>query len=248
VLVSGKKNPETDSIARFNEVSEHLADWVVSLILCHDKFKYRARQIEKLVEIAEKLRALNNYSALRAFVAGINNATYPGDPTIAKFQEINPKLHKHLQSWELLFNSTGSHRSYRMALRNSKGPCIPSLEVHLSDLIRAHVGNGDFHSEDPSKIHWAKFNMMGKFIHLVKQYQLRSGSLEDGYMFEERLELREILNVSIMDSEMQISRISPPPDSDDYNERPYLPRTTSRDYPERPTKDAALIRKLMFWV
>lgn len=143
MLVSGKKDPETDSIARFNEVSEHLADWyvsdhdivnlveygirVVSLILCHDKTKNRARQIEKLVEIAEKLRGLNNYSALRAFVAGINNATYPGDPTIAKFQEFNPKLHKHLQSWELLFNSTGSHRSYRMALRNSKGPCIPAL-------------------------------------------------------------------------------------------------------------------------
>ncbi len=100
---------------------------VVSLILCHDRPRNRAKQIEKLVEIAEKLRALNNYSALRAFVAGINSATYPGDPAIAKFQENNPKLHKHLQSWELLFNSTGSHRTYRMALRNSKGPCIPAL-------------------------------------------------------------------------------------------------------------------------
>jgi hypothetical protein len=100
---------------------------VVTLILCHDKPKNRAKQIEKLVEIAEKLRALNNYSALRAFVAGINNATYPGDPAIAKFQENNSKLHKHLQSWELLFYSSGSHRSYRMALRNSKGPCVPAL-------------------------------------------------------------------------------------------------------------------------
>ncbi|KAI0307727.1 ras guanine nucleotide exchange factor domain-containing protein [Multifurca ochricompacta] len=235
VLVSGKKDPESDSIARFNEVSEHLADWY-------------GKQIEKLVEVAEKLRALNNYSALRAFVAGINNATYPGDPTIAKFQENNPKLHKHLQSWELLFNSTGSHRSYRMALRNSKGPCIPALEVHLSDLIRAHVGNGDFHSEDPSKVHWAKFNMMGKFVHLVKQYQLRCRNLEDGYSFEERLELRGILNVAIMDSEMQLSRIAPPPEGDEVNDRPYLPRTMSRDYPDRPNRDAALIRKLMFWV
>jgi hypothetical protein len=29
VLVSGKKDPETSSIARFNEMSEHLADWFV---------------------------------------------------------------------------------------------------------------------------------------------------------------------------------------------------------------------------
>ncbi|KAH9064304.1 ras GEF [Lactarius vividus] len=235
VLVSGKKDPETNSIARFNEMSEHLADWVVSLILCHDKPKNRAKQIEKLVEVAEKLRALNNYSALRAFVAGVNSATYPGDPAIAKFQENNPKLHKHLQSWELLFNSTGSHRTYRMALRNSKGPCIPALEVHLSDLIRAHVGNGDFHPEDPSKIHWAKFNMMGRFVHLVKKYQLRCRGVEDGYSFEERPELQGILNVTIMHNEMQLSRIAPPPDGEE-----------SRDYSDR--RDAALIRKLMFWV
>jgi len=247
VLVSGKKDPETDSIVRFNEVSEHLADWVVSLILCHDKPKNRAKQIEKLVEIAEKLRALNNYSALRAFVAGINNATYPGDPAIAKFQENNSKLHKHLQSWELLFYSSGSHRSYRMALRNSKGPCVPALEIHLSDLIKAHVGNRDFHPEEPTKVHWAKFNMMGKFIHLVMQYQLRSGSAEEGYSFEERPELREILNVPIMDSEMQLSRIAAP-DSDEYNDRQYIPRTMSREYSDRPSRDAALIRKLMFWV
>ena len=48
--------------------------------------------------------------------------------------------------------------------------------------------------------------MMGKFIHLVKQYQLRSGSPEDGYFFEERPELREILNVAVMDSEVSFMR------------------------------------------
>lgn len=80
-------------------------------------------------------------------------------------------------------------------------------EVHLSDLIRAHVGNGDFHPEDSSKIHWAKFNMMGRFVHLVKQYQLRSSNTEDGYWFEERPELREILNVPIMDSEVSSARV-----------------------------------------
>jgi hypothetical protein len=80
-------------------------------------------------------------------------------------------------------------------------------EVHLSDLIRAHVGNGDFHPEDPSKIHWAKFSMMGKFIHLVKQYQLRSRNPEDGYVFEERPELREILDVVIMDSDVSFMHV-----------------------------------------
>lgn len=83
---------------------------------------------------------------------------------------------------------------------------LDDREVHLSDLIRAHVGNGDFHPDDPTKIHWAKFNMMGKFVHLVKVYQVRSRNAEDGYSFEERPELREILNVAIMDSEVSSMR------------------------------------------
>lgn len=48
--------------------------------------------------------------------------------------------------------------------------------------------------------------MMGKFIHLVKQYQLRSGSSEGGYFFEERPEMRGILNVAVLDSEVSFVR------------------------------------------
>ena len=95
--------------------------------------------------------------------------------------------------------------------------------------------------------------MMGRFVHLVKKYQMRCRDSEDGYLFEERLELQGILNVTIMHNEvshyilytennslpifvkMQLSRIAPPPDSDE-----------PRDYSDR--RDAALIRKLMFWV
>jgi hypothetical protein len=105
---------------------------------------------------------------------------------------------------------------------------------------------------------------MGRFIHLVKQYQLRCRSAEDGYSFEERPELRGILNVVIMDSEvslcgshvqddnlstkMQLSRIAPPSEGEEISDRIYFPRTISRDYSDRPNRDAALIRKLMFWV
>ena len=93
---------------------------------------------------------------------------------------------------------------------------------------------------------------MGRFVHLVKKYQLRCRDVEDGYPFEERPELHALLNIPIMHNEvssyilypedislpfmkMQLSRIAPPPDGDE-----------SRDYSDR--RDAALIRKLMFWV
>jgi hypothetical protein len=95
------------------------------LILCHERPRNRARQVEKFVDIAMKLRQMNNYSALRAFVAGINNAT--DDPMMEAFKSKSPDHWKNLQSWDVLLQQTRAHRSYRLALRNSKGACIPAL-------------------------------------------------------------------------------------------------------------------------
>ena len=100
---------------------------VVSLILCHDRPKHRARQIEKLVDIASKLRGHNNYSALRAFVAGISNSTFEGDAAMELFRTKTPDLHKTFKSWDILFQAIRSHRAYRMALKSSKGACIPAM-------------------------------------------------------------------------------------------------------------------------
>lgn len=100
---------------------------VVSLILCHEKPRARVKQIEKFIEIAHRLRALNNYSALRAFVAGINNATFPGDDTMEQFKLKSPEQAKALQSWDVLLQHIRSHRAYRLALKNTKGACIPAL-------------------------------------------------------------------------------------------------------------------------
>ena len=101
------------------------------MILCHDKPKARARQIEKIAEIASHLRAHNNYSGLRALITAINQSTYPGDEPMEIFKA-NTFLHKKFLSSDVLLRTTGAHQSYRMALKNTKGPCIPSLYVEWS--------------------------------------------------------------------------------------------------------------------
>ncbi|KZV77736.1 ras GEF [Peniophora sp. CONT] len=208
-LTSGKKEPDRDTIACFSEVSYHIADWVTSLILCHDKPRLRARQIERLVEIAARLRYYNNYSALRAFVAAIHTATHPGDAVMEDFQRRAPGLYKTFQSWELLLKSAGSHRAYRMALKNTKGACIPAVEVHVLDLIRAQEGNKDWNSDDASKVHWAKFSMMGRFILATAEQQARCRDLPD-YAFRdgrEHAHVRSLLmRECLMDPDMQRTR------------------------------------------
>ncbi|EAU93003.2 hypothetical protein CC1G_06723 [Coprinopsis cinerea okayama7 len=189
-FISNKK-PDNDPITAFNVVSAHLADWVISLILCHDRPRHRARQVEKFVDIAHRLRMLNNYSALRAVVAGINSATFPGDETMEIFKSRSPEQAKNLQSFDVLLQQIRAHRAYRLALRNSKGACIPAMEVHMSDLIRANEGNGDFNDADPSKIHWGKFNMMGRFVDTTTQCQIQCSNSND-YDFPERPAVAEL--------------------------------------------------------
>jgi hypothetical protein len=87
--------------------------------------------MEKFVEVAQKLRVLNNYAALRGFVAGINNSTFPGDQTMEQFKTKSPEQAKNLQSWDVLLRHIRAHHSYRLALKNTKGACIPALSVNL---------------------------------------------------------------------------------------------------------------------
>ncbi|KDQ63732.1 hypothetical protein JAAARDRAFT_29764 [Jaapia argillacea MUCL 33604] len=247
-LVPGRKEANSDSIARFSQVSSHLADWVVSLILCHDKPKARARQIEKFVDVATALRRLNNYSALRAFVAGINNSTFPDDETMEIFRAKSWPQYKQLQTFDLLLQYIRSHRAYRMALRATKGACIPALEVHVSDLIRTHEGNPDFNPNDPTKIHWGKFNLMGKFIASTTQCQIQC-RLSNDYEFQHRPAIQDLLTREcLMTEEMQRSRLSPPSELTGTDDTPsaIMTRGALRDYSHQ-TKDPSLIRRILFW-
>ncbi|CDO71551.1 hypothetical protein BN946_scf184911.g21 [Trametes cinnabarina] len=248
VFVQGKKDIEADPITMYNLVSNHFGEWIVSVILSHDKPKGRVRQIEKFIDVANRLRALRNYSGLRAVVAGINSATFEGDESLELLRTKSTERWKSFQQWDQLLQSVRSHQKYRMALRNTKGACIPALEVHLSDLIRAHEGNPDYHDDDPTKIHWAKFNMMARFIDTIVQCQ--KGCREGGEYerFPDREEIRDLFLFEkeeyLMDEDMQRSRMALP-DLDGYEDhvRPGAPRMPPRDPSHH--KDAAIFRKLL---
>ncbi|THH16724.1 hypothetical protein EUX98_g9256 [Antrodiella citrinella] len=136
-----------------------------------------------------------------------------------------------------------------IAVYNRVSNHIAHWEVHLSDLIRAHEGNPDFHDDDPEKIHWAKFSMMGRFIDVVTQCQkvCRDSKAFD---FPDRPMVWKLLMFQdgqmLMNEELQRERTSMPDiDGDDPN-HPSLPRTFTRNYPTDP-KDSAILRRFFFW-
>ena len=137
-------------------------------------------------------------------------------------------------------------------------------EIHLSDLIRAHEGNPDYHDDDPARIHWAKFNMMARFIDTIVQCQRGCRESAEYDRFPDRQKIRELFLVQqedvLMDYEvniksclilgatsltyplqMQRTRIALPDLDYDDNVR-VAPRVPSRD-PNH--KDAAIFRKLL---
>ncbi|KIP11969.1 hypothetical protein PHLGIDRAFT_98679 [Phlebiopsis gigantea 11061_1 CR5-6] len=212
VISQGPKDAETDPITQYNHVSNHVAEWVVSLILCHDRPRTRAKVIFLFVEMASRLRNMNNYSALRAVVAGINHAAFDTDETMKLFKRKEQRQYKLFQSFDQLLQAIRAHGKYRLALRNSKGACIPALEIHLSDLIRAHEANTDFQDNDPTHIHWAKFNMMGRFIDGITQCQQSCRETRTYDNFPEDFKARELLLFNkenlLMDSDMQRDRMA----------------------------------------
>lgn len=76
----------------------------------------------------------------------------------------------------------------------------------MSDLFRAHEGNSDVKEEDSSKIHWAKFDMIGKFVHSTAEYQMQC-RISGDYNFRENPNVGELLRTPPMDEDVRISLV-----------------------------------------
>jgi hypothetical protein len=139
------------------------------------------------VDIAHELRALNNYSALRAFVAGINNSTFQGDETMVFFKKKKKKDSGSLQESLVLGCSSSTLR----------GSC-------KSDLIRAHEGNPNVNLGDPSKIHWGKCNMFDRLIQTTTHCQAQCRTNPDYCLPSRDRMLKVIFNEYVMSEEVRL--------------------------------------------
>ncbi|KAF8516181.1 ras guanine nucleotide exchange factor domain-containing protein [Hysterangium stoloniferum] len=241
-MTETKVDSQNDPISAVANLYNQLAYWVSSLILAHDKVRAREKQVERFVELAGKLRTLNNYVGLRAVMTGINNATFPNDEIMTMFRDSKIKHYQQFLGWEILLNSQHNHRAYRLALRHTIGPAIPDMEVHTFDMVRANESNPNYKPEDPSKIHWGKFTLMARMITMLQglQEKIRTTGLYD---FPERTHIRSLLENDVMDLETIQSRVFSPPD----DAEPIFPLRQGPDSPNASRGDAARFRRLFFW-
>ncbi|KAK1149535.1 hypothetical protein N8T08_005084 [Aspergillus melleus] len=172
VSISGPDKDKIQSLKHVNRMIKqfnHLAFFVASFILFRDKPKHRAKAMEKFMNIALKLRRLNNYNSLGAVIAGIN-----GTPVhrLAQTRELVPvQTQKDFMRLVILMGTQKSHFAYRLAWDNSFAERIPFLPLHRRDLVSAEEGNKTFVGDSKTRINWRKFEVMGEVVLGIQRSQ-----------------------------------------------------------------------------
>lgn len=124
------KSPNVSNIIlRFNEVSQ----WVSSVIVTATKLKHRVKILTKLINIADHLKRLNNFSTLMSFVAVFNSASITR--LRQTFNELSPKTEETLKDVIRTMSTQYGYKLYRRILEYITPPCIPFLGLFLTDLV-----------------------------------------------------------------------------------------------------------------
>ncbi|KAI0013281.1 ras GEF [Xylariaceae sp. FL0662B] len=145
-------------ITHFN----HIAIWVSNMILMRDKAKHRAQMLEKFMNIALKLRQLNNYNGLAAVLAGINGTSIH---RLSQTRALVPAdVQKRFARLVLLMGTQKSHFAYRLAWENSPLPRIPFIPLHRRDLVSAEEGSMTLVGPQGDRINWKKFEVLGEIL------------------------------------------------------------------------------------
>jgi len=127
-----RKESMDKMIAHFNDISR----WVQDTILREEKYRNRAKYIEKFIRVSEYLSEMNNFETMMAIISALQDApihrlAITKSCVGSKYLESQDQLHD-------LMKADGAYAKYRVRLREvieSKQPCIPYLGVYRRDLI-----------------------------------------------------------------------------------------------------------------
>ncbi|XP_021373157.1 ras guanyl-releasing protein 3-like isoform X2 [Mizuhopecten yessoensis] len=138
VTASLKDNPKLErSIALFNGLSQ----WIQCMVLSKTTPQQRADVIVKFVNVAKKLRILQNFNTLMSVVGGL---THSALARLAKTNACIPsETQKTLMEFTELLSSNNNFSNYRKVFNQCCHFKIPILGVHLKDLILLHTALPD---------------------------------------------------------------------------------------------------------
>eukprot|EP01121_Diplochlamys_sp_Union-15-3_P006231 TRINITY_DN1672_c1_g1_i1.p1 TRINITY_DN1672_c1_g1~~TRINITY_DN1672_c1_g1_i1.p1 ORF type:complete len:1125 (+),score=211.21 TRINITY_DN1672_c1_g1_i1:27-3401(+) len=150
-------------ISRFNVVSK----WVATEICSVENPKTRLKVVSRFIEIAQKLRELNNFNGVLEIISGLNNsACYRLKST---FDALTKNQNQVLEELRLVVNVHKNYDKLRTDLHGCSPPCIPYLGMYLTDLIFIEDGHKD--KTPTGHVNFLKRKQQAGVIREIQQYQ-----------------------------------------------------------------------------
>ena len=164
-----RKNKEeiAPNIVTLTKNFNSAAGWIATKIQRVQELKERAKMLGRMIQLAEELRALSNFSGLMAVLSGLESASVY---RLKQTWELVPtKLMETYTNLKSLMSSELSFKRYREHLKNVNPPTIPYLGISLTDLTFIYEGSRDY-SHD-GLINFSKCHMVSETLKTISQYQ-----------------------------------------------------------------------------
>lgn len=148
--------------------SNQLTNWVAQMILTQGDVRRRVMVIKHFVAIADKCRALNNFSCLTSIISALGSA--PIHRLNRTWQQVHAKTSQSLESMRKLMASTKNFLEYRDTLHKANPPCIPFFGIYLTDLTFIEDGIPGV-IKKTQLINFAKRSKTAEVIREIQQFQ-----------------------------------------------------------------------------
>ena len=119
--------------------SNRLTNWVAEMILTQSDVKKRVVVIKHFVSVADKCRAMNNFSTLTSIISALGTA--PIHRLQRTWAQVNQRTMTVLEQLRKLMGSTKNFGEYRDTLHQANPPCIPFFGTYWSCWLTGLVAN-----------------------------------------------------------------------------------------------------------
>ncbi|KAL6712721.1 cell division cycle-related protein [Lecanora helva] len=123
---------EAPNVKAFILHSNQLTNWVAEMILNQSDVKKRVVVIKHFVTVADKCRAMNNFSTMVAITSALGVS--PIARLARTWAQVNARTNSMLEQMNKLSGTDKNFSLYRETLHSANPPCIPFLGVYLTDL------------------------------------------------------------------------------------------------------------------
>ncbi|KAM5535086.1 hypothetical protein V8D89_011314 [Ganoderma adspersum] len=164
-----KPGKTADNITTIIQLSNRIANWVAESVLAREDSQKRARIVKHFINVADRCRALQNFSTMTAVISGLN--TPPIRRLKRTWEQVNAKFMSQLKVCESTIDTNKNFNNYRSTLARIQPPCVPFIGVYLTTLTFINDGAED--KLAGQMINFRKRQKAAEVIQDIKRWQAK---------------------------------------------------------------------------